>query len=781
MATDKNFVVQNGVRVGTTDVIDSSGNWIGPGTNITGDAGFQGSVGRQGSAGAQGPQGSAGPQGFQGNIGATGTTGSTGSTGVTGVVGAQGPQGPQGPQGVQGTTGVTGIIGSQGSVGVTGTSGAQGPQGVRGPQGPQGNQGTSGVQGAQGSAGAQGVTGAQGPQGNRGPQGPQGSQGATGSQGVQGATGVTGTTGATGVQGAVGATGATGAQGSTGGTGTTGIAGVTGSTGSQGAQGPQGPQGVQGAQGSTGGTGPTGIAGATGPTGATGAQGAIGSTGATGVQGSTGGTGVTGIAGVTGATGRQGAQGPQGSTGVQGVQGSTGATGTTGIAGVTGTTGATGRQGATGPIGATGVQGAIGSTLNTWYDLSGNSNNGTLFNGVAYDAGIVDTMTFDGINDYVQSPLTGSFPQITFEFWGYFDDPSLSTTSRNESAFGDWISGRVHFGTRWSVGMHWNVNSVWEVTPPTNLVYGWNHYCLVWNNNTNQKLVYINNILSSSYGTNGNMTLGDFKIGVATNLNQYYRGKISNFKIYNRALSATEIQQNYDSEKNRFSLVSDGLILYLDAARTSSYPGTGTTWTDLTGNGNTGTLTNGPTYDSAYGGSLVFDGIDDYIQLPTALLSSASELTMCAWVNPVSLIGGNIWAEGGTSGSPLYWQFTVNTSNWYTRDVSTGDQGARNNDIATGSLVANSWNHVTAVYSVSGGYKRYYVNTTLRSSTTTSVDQLTSTRIPFNSFIGRPTDPGDANDNFFSGQIAKVMLYNRALSAQEVQNNFNAQRGRYGI
>jgi hypothetical protein len=162
--------------------------------------------------------------------------------------------------------------------------------------------------------------------------------------------------------------------------------------------------------------------------------------------------------------------------------------------------------------------------------------------------------SFDGVDDYFQTTISGTYPEITFEFWGFFDDPTLSTTSRNESAFGDWNSNRCHFGTRWSVGMHWNVNNSWVNIPNTNLKYGWNHYTLVYNTNTNQKLVYLNGILSSTETTNGNMVLGDFKIGVATSLNAYYRGNISIFKQYDRALSSNEVEKNYNATKTRFGL-----------------------------------------------------------------------------------------------------------------------------------------------------------------------------------------------------------------------------------
>ena len=193
----------------------------------------------------------------------------------------------------------------------------------------------------------------------------------------------------------------------------------------------------------------------------------------------------------------------------------------------------------------------------TWRDTSGSGNNGTLGASTAaptYSNQNGGSLVFDGSNDYVQTLLTGTFSQITFDYWGFFDDATLSTTSRNESAFGDWTSNRVHWGTRWSVGMHWNVNNAWVAVPTTNLRYGWNHFSLIWNNSASQKLIYINSILSSSEATNGNMVLGDFKIGVATSLNAYYRGNISNFRVYNRAVSASEIMQNFQATKSRFGL-----------------------------------------------------------------------------------------------------------------------------------------------------------------------------------------------------------------------------------
>jgi hypothetical protein len=128
MATASNFRIRNGLTVGTTDVINSSGAWIGPQTNI------------------KGPQGPTGPQGLTGPTSAvTGPQGVSGTAGTRGPQGATGPQGPTGPQGATGpASAVTGPQGATGPQGTTGPQGLTGPQGFTGPQGGAGPQGTNG-------------------------------------------------------------------------------------------------------------------------------------------------------------------------------------------------------------------------------------------------------------------------------------------------------------------------------------------------------------------------------------------------------------------------------------------------------------------------------------------------------------------------------------------------------------------------------------------------------------------------------------------------------------
>jgi len=195
-----------------------------------------------------------------------------------------------------------------------------------------------------------------------------------------------------------------------------------------------------------------------------------------------------------------------------------------------------------------------------WKDLTSGLNQ-TLVNmdNTNFDESNVGALNFDGTNEYVQAHyLSGSFASITFELWSFYDDQFLNPYSRDESLFGDWNSNRVHFAARWSgssAGMHFNVNGSWSNIPYTNLVYGWNHYVAIWDYPSNSKKVYVNGKLAQDTSVSGStLTIGinEFRIGVATNLGYYHRGKISDFKVYNRMLSDKEVFQNYLATKSRY-------------------------------------------------------------------------------------------------------------------------------------------------------------------------------------------------------------------------------------
>jgi hypothetical protein len=411
---------------------------------------------------------------------------------------------------------------------------------------------------------------------------------------------------------------------------------------------------------------------------------------------------------------------------------------------------------------------------NTWYDLSLSGNNGTLVNGPVYSSDGDGSMTFDGGDDYISTTITGTFQQITFEFYGFFDDPNFNMLLRDESAFGDWTNGRVHFGTRWngsSAGMHFNVNGSWQTTPPTNLKYGWNHYVLVYDTINNLKRVYLNNILSSSYGTNGNMILGDFRVGVATFLDKYYRGKMSGFKIYNRPLSSSEITQNYQVMLSRFTgdnIVMNGIVLYLDAGYNGSYIGSGTTWNDISGYGNNGTLVNGVTYSTDYSGSMVFDGADDYVDCGIGSSLNLKSLTLDAWVKPSDLNG-----HRHIIAYEFCYKYRFNGQNI---EVLLGNGTTWFSYITTNTnpINVNNWYNITITVTS-------LVNCIIYLN---GVPIITS---QFNQIIGTNNrklliaayDGGGGGGGLFKGNIDQVQIYDRALSDSEILQNFNATKSRY--
>jgi hypothetical protein len=216
-------------------------------------------------------------------------------------------------------------------------------------------------------------------------------------------------------------------------------------------------------------------------------------------------------------------------------------------------------------------------------------------------------------------------------------------------------------------------------------------------------------------------------------------------------------------------IITNGLVLALDAANTKSYPGSGTTWTDLSGRGNTGTLTNGPTYSSANSGSIVFDGSNDYIDCGNASSLSITVGTVCAWFKKPLGSGYKGLVDKGRDGYGA-WSLNVdevgNTATFKARISGT------NRSISASSNYGNNiWTYVCGVYD----------------GTTLAIYQngIISNSASYSGTIGTNSVSvkiGAASDGlYFGGNVSNAKIYNRALSAAEVSQNFNALRGRFGI
>jgi hypothetical protein len=213
-------------------------------------------------------------------------------------------------------------------------------------------------------------------------------------------------------------------------------------------------------------------------------------------------------------------------------------------------------------------------------------------------------------------------------------------------------------------------------------------------------------------------------------------------------------------------IVTNGLVLCLDAGNRKSYSGSGNVWRDLAGSNN-GTLTNGPTFSSANGGSIVFDGVDD---IANTTYVSANTYTFSAWfkTNVVSNGYRNIISIP----TPNYSLVLLDPNNpnlgFWTNDNLNGES------LSTPTISTNTWYNVVFVRegnNITGGYKAY-LNGVLYGNANTGTWSTTA-----NLSVGGRTD----SSQHLNGNISQVSIYNRPLAPAEIQQNYNATKGRYKL
>ena len=228
---------------------------------------------------------------------------------------------------------------------------------------------------------------------------------------------------------------------------------------------------------------------------------------------------------------------------------------------------------------------------------------------------------------------------------------------------------------------------------------------------------------------------------------------------------------NYNAGK----IITDGLVLALDAGNTKSYPGSGTTWTDLSGLGNTGTLVNGVGYSGSNLGSLVFDGVDDYVSLSRIV---QDDFTLSCWFKTTQSFQTSTSVQW-YRGAGLVDAEVGGATNDFGMSLQAGkvDFGVGNPDTTIQSTLTyndNIWHYAVGTRNKTNGTINLYVDGSFIISGTGNTNSLTA---PSTIRIGSL----QTNVQFFNGNIAQVSIYNRALTPQEIQQNFNATRSRFGI
>jgi hypothetical protein len=228
-------------------------------------------------------------------------------------------------------------------------------------------------------------------------------------------------------------------------------------------------------------------------------------------------------------------------------------------------------------------------------------------------------------------------------------------------------------------------------------------------------------------------------------------------------------------------IVTDNLILHLDAGNKNSYSGSGTVWTDLSGNGYNGTLTNGPTYSSGNGGTIQFDGTNDYVSVDvnSFIRSRSTVYTFSTFFYLTTSNGGAPFClmtlPNDNNNNDGFWQH-LNLGNWLwrTEDNVSGEFGG---NVEAPSTFANAtWYHLTVI--VRTNSVSFYRNANLVStiSTTFAWANMRSDNTPY-LLIGA----GYGLDYYLTGNIANFLMYDKELSASEIRFNYNSQKSRFGL
>jgi hypothetical protein len=235
---------------------------------------------------------------------------------------------------------------------------------------------------------------------------------------------------------------------------------------------------------------------------------------------------------------------------------------------------------------------------------------------------------------------------------------------------------------------------------------------------------------------------------------------------------------------NGGSIVTNGLVLALDAADRNSYVSGSTTWNDLSGNNNSGSLVNGPTFSSANGGSIVFDGTNDYVFLPTNFFNhdSGSAFTVSFWFRTATagIIFGQQNSPTASVAASGYVPAIYTDSAGKVRTSCFWGGAVNNQSVSALTVTDNAWHNVAVTFASSSQIS-YIDNTQFATLAKTQ----TTYSPTYNYFIGSGTWVGQwantTGNPFFTGNVSNMLFYNRALTAAEISQNFNATRGRFNL
>ena len=245
--------------------------------------------------------------------------------------------------------------------------------------------------------------------------------------------------------------------------------------------------------------------------------------------------------------------------------------------------------------------------------------------------------------------------------------------------------------------------------------------------------------------------------------------------INGNILSSTSITGSTFSN----SIITDGLIIHLDAGNKNSYLGTGTTWTDLSGNGYNATLINSVGYSSNSGGMLTFNGSTQVAQVNVnSFVRNNTSYTFSTFFYLTTSNGGApfclMTTPNDSNNTDGFWQH-LNLTNWLWRTEDSSGENGGNAEAPTG-FVSSTYYHLTVV--VTTNSIKFYRNGNLISiiSTTFSWANVRNDNTAY-VFIGK----GYEDDYYMTGNVGNFLMYNRVLNNAEILANYYGQKSRFGL
>lgn len=226
-------------------------------------------------------------------------------------------------------------------------------------------------------------------------------------------------------------------------------------------------------------------------------------------------------------------------------------------------------------------------------------------------------------------------------------------------------------------------------------------------------------------------------------------------------------------------IVTDGLVLHLDAANKKSYPGNGTTWYDLSKNKTSGTLVNNAIYNSTNGGRISFyAGANSYCRISQRLVQD--DFSLCVWFQSSgNSVAGSQWYQGHGLLDCEVSSIVNDYGLSYLNNKAVFGVGSPDQTIQSSSLINDgNWKYIVATRAKTSGYGQIYINTNINASGTfTNKNSLTA---PSNTYIGS-SNGGVGSYGPPSGSVAVAQIYNKVLTYSEILQNYNATKSRYGL